>query len=40
LCLKSSNPIRLPRENDYRTFCMSDETKKVNQKLGEIIGVC
>jgi len=27
----------LPRQNDYRTFCMSDETEKVYQKLEEII---
>jgi len=28
----------LPRQNDYRTFCMSDETEKVYQKLEEVVG--
>jgi hypothetical protein len=28
---------KLPRQNDYRTFCMSDETEKVYHKLEEII---
>jgi len=27
----------LPRQNDYRTFCMSEETEKVYQELEEII---
>ena len=31
---------RLPRQNDYRTFCMSDETEKVYQELEEVISVC
>ena len=31
---------RLPRQNDYRTFCMSDETGKVCQKLEEVISLC
>ena len=31
---------RLPRQDDFRTFCMSDETEKVYQKLEEMIGVC
>lgn len=30
----------LPGQDDYRTFCMSDETEKVHRKLEEIIGVC
>ena len=29
--------VRLPRQNDYRTFCMSDETEKVYLKLEEVI---
>ena len=29
----------LPRQNDFRTFCMSDETEKVCQKLEEEIGI-
>ena len=32
--------LRLPRQNDYRTFCMSDEAEKVCHKLEEVIGVC
>jgi len=28
------------KQNDYRTFCMSDETEKVYYKLEEAIGVC
>ena len=29
--------VRLPRQDDYRTFCMSNETEKVYQKLEEAI---
>lgn len=29
----------LPRQNDYRTFCMSEETEEVYKKLEEIINV-
>jgi len=32
--------VRLPRQDDYRTFCMSDETEKVYRKLEEIIKIC
>jgi len=28
-----------PQQNDFRTFCMSDETEKVYQKLEEIITI-
>ena len=28
---------KLPRQNDFRTFCMSDETEKVYRKLEEVI---
>jgi hypothetical protein len=28
---------KLPRQNDFRTFCMSDETEEVYHKLEEII---
>jgi hypothetical protein len=28
--------VRLPRQNDYRTFCMSDETEKVYKELKEV----
>ena len=27
----------LPGQNDYRTFCMSDETEKVYRRLEEVI---
>ena len=27
------------RQNDFRTFCMSEDTKKVYHKLEEIVGV-
>jgi len=30
----------LPGQDDYRTFCMSDETEKVYRKLEEVIGIC
>jgi hypothetical protein len=29
-----------PQQNDFRTFCMSDEAEKVNQKLEKIICTC
>jgi hypothetical protein len=32
--------VRLPQQNDFRTFCMSDETEKVYQKLEEAISIC
>jgi len=28
------------RQNDYRTFCMSEETVKVCRKLEEVISIC
>ena len=28
-----------PRQNDYRTFCMTEETEKVYQKLEEVINI-
>jgi len=34
---KGLEMVRLPRQNDYRTFCMSDETEKVYRELEEII---
>jgi hypothetical protein len=30
--------VRLPRQNDFRNFCMSEEAEKVYRKLEEIIG--
>ena len=37
--LKSSNPVWLPRQDDFRNFCMSEETEKIYLKLEEIISV-
>jgi hypothetical protein len=34
---KGLENVRLPRQDDYRTFCMSDVTEKVYQELEEII---
>jgi len=31
---------KLPQQNDFRSFCMNDETEKIYQKLEEAIGVC
>jgi len=30
----------LPRQNDFRNFCLSDETEKVCQELEEVMTVC
>jgi hypothetical protein len=32
--------VRLPRQNDFRTFCMNEEAEKVYQKLEEVMSVC
>jgi hypothetical protein len=32
--------VRLPGQDEFRNFCMSDETEKVYHKLEEIIRVC
>jgi len=32
--------VRLPQQNDFRTFCMSDETEEVYRELEEIIDIC
>ena len=37
---KGLEMVRLPQQNDFRTFCMGDETERVYRKLEEIIGVC
>jgi len=29
----------LPQQNDFRTFCMSEDTEKMYQKLEELISV-
>jgi len=31
--------IRLPQQNDFRTFCMSDDIEKVYHKLEEVVGI-
>jgi len=31
--------VRLPRQDDYRTFCMSEKTEKMYRKLEEVIEV-
>ena len=31
---------KLPRQNDFRTFCMSEETEKVYRELEEVINGC
>jgi hypothetical protein len=31
--------VKLPGQNDFRTFCMIDETEKVYQKLVAIITI-
>ncbi|MFH1939539.1 MAG: hypothetical protein ABIK21_05255 [bacterium] len=36
---KGLEVVKLPQQNDFRTFCMSDETEKVYQKLEEAINV-
>jgi len=30
----------LPRQDEFRNFCMMDETEKVYRKLEEIISIC
>ena len=35
-CQRAGN-VRLPGQDDYRTFCMSEETEKVCQRLEEVI---
>jgi len=37
---KGLEMVRLPRQNDFRNFCMRDETEKVYHKLEEVIGIC
>jgi len=32
--------VRLPRQDDFKTFCMSEETEKVYHKLEETIRIC
>jgi hypothetical protein len=37
LIAKGLGISKLPRQNDFRTFCMSDETEKIYQKLEKAI---
>jgi len=32
--------VRLPRQDDFRNFCMSEETEEMYRKLEEVVGVC
>jgi len=32
--------VRLPRQDEFRNFCMSDETEKVYQRLEEVVSIC
>jgi len=37
LIAKGLEIVRLPRQNDYRTFCMSEEIEKVYHELEKVI---
>jgi len=37
---KGLEMVWLPGQDDFRTFCMSDETEKVYRKLEEVINIC
>jgi len=30
----------LPRQDDFRNFCMSEETESICHKLEEVVGIC
>jgi len=32
--------VWLPRQNDFRNFCMNEETEEIYCKLEEVIGIC
>ena len=34
---KGLGSVRLPGQDDFRNFCMRDETEKVSQELEEVI---
>ncbi len=39
-CRSSGNcSRRLPRQDEFRNFCISDETEKVYRKLEEVISI-
>ena len=37
---KGLGMVRLPGQNDYRTFCLSEETEKVYRELEEVMSSC
>jgi len=37
---KGLEMVRLPGQDEFRNFCMSDETEKVCQRLEEVISIC
>jgi len=37
---KGLGMVRLHRQDDFRNFCMGEETEKVYWKLEEVIGIC
>jgi len=37
---KGPGMVRLPRQDDFRNFCMREETEKVYRSLEGVIGVC
>ena len=30
----------LPRQDNFRNFCMGDETEKIYHELEEVVGIC
>jgi len=38
--IRSQTVDWLPQQNNFRTFCMSDEAEKVYQKLEEVVRIC
>jgi len=40
LIAKGLEIVKLPRQDEFRNFFLSDETESVYQKLEEAIGVC
>jgi len=37
---KGFDIVWLPRQDDFRNFCMGEETEKVRHKLEDVIGIC
>ncbi len=40
LIAKGLEIVKLPRQDEFRNFCLNNEAEKVYQKLEEIIGIC